>query len=55
MSPRPSHADRNRVREGLSFAFPMQLPPSGTGIAPSQNHPKAQPAKQSQQEAPKGR
>ncbi len=32
MSPRPSHTDRNRVREGLSFAFPMQLPPAGTGV-----------------------
>lgn len=53
MSPRPSHADRDRVREGLSFAFPMQLPPSGTGVA---THPgKATQTKPGRQESPKSR
>ncbi|MFI4872051.1 MAG: hypothetical protein ACIAQ0_05875 [Phycisphaerales bacterium JB058] len=54
MSPRPSHTDRNRVREGLSFAFPMQLPPAGTGAGSCQVHPKAQSHK-SHQEAAKRR
>ncbi|MCA9272904.1 MAG: hypothetical protein KDA31_07665 [Phycisphaerales bacterium] len=53
MSPRPSHTDRNRVREGLSFAFPMQLPPSGTGAGA--NPAKAAPAKPGRQETPKSR
>ena len=54
MCPRPSHTDRNRVREGLSFAFPMQLPPAGTGAGSCQVHPKAQSHK-SHQEAAKRR
>ncbi len=44
MSPRPSHSDRPRIREGLSFAFPLQLPPAGTGAGSTRDPAKTQPA-----------
>ena len=55
MSPRPSHTDRPRIREGLSFAFPMQLPPAGTGAGSTQGPGKPQADESRRNQAPQKR
>ena len=53
MSPRKDTTPKPDSRVGLSFAFPMRLPESGTGVGNTQAKPaQAQPGRQ---DAPKPR